>query len=119
MKDILVSSIYSVELVRSLAEFIKGLIIIVVGFLVYYYAWDIADTVSIASIGTVDKASIASMIEAVGIVVMGLGLLKALIGWFNRFLLRIYYPGGRLTLRGGGELPEIAASLRRALVVSH
>ena len=44
------------------------------------------------------------------------GLAIIIYGWFNRYRMTIYYPGGKIRLRGGSKVYDLMIQLREALL---
>ncbi len=50
------------------------------------------------------------------IVFFVIGLAIAIYGWLNRYKMIIYYPGGKIELRGSSNVYDLMVQLREALL---
>ena len=102
LRDMLLGAVYSVELTQSLAIVDMGLFV-AIGLLLL-----IALPLKYMGI----NIDLNSIFMAFGI----FGLAIIIYGWFNRYRMTIYHPGGKIGLRGGGSVYDLMIQLREALL---
>ncbi|ALL02084.1 hypothetical protein Pyrde_2041 [Pyrodictium delaneyi] len=109
LKDILLSSIHSVELTISLGLVVLGL------FIAFVLPWILALMID-QSIGVLEARNSTSFksIELLPFIIVG--LIIAIYGWLNRHRLVIYYTGGKVVLKGSGSVRDLMIQLREALL---